>query len=185
MNNNVIKDKIDEIIDDVVKVNRGKGRYGEFDYFASALFLSENIDEINDIVKSCLAERGVNVVEVTADGYEISRRMNDVRFNNCLSTGVICPDSAMTDKLTNKNTVLFLPNLEKMSDLVYRRLLLDMARTHIIADPRNEDGGFALLDSSFFAVATVGKMDALALRTLRTYDAKDSFNSIWLDKNGD
>ena len=88
----------------------------------------------------------------------------------------------MTDELKKENTVLFLPNLDRMNDLIYRRFLLDMIRTHIVADSRNGKYGYTKLHYSFIAIATVGEMKNNDFFTLISSDAENSFKVYNLDE---
>ena len=179
-----IKSNINAVLEGVIKDNSTLFRHhkiGETN-FRSALFMCNDTTQVNDTLIKIFEEKGFNVVTVTADGYEIPREKADVRLSdNNIIGPILYPGDEKTDELKKKNTVLFLPNLDKMTDLVYRRLLLDVAREHYIADPRNGENGYAELDGSFFAVATVGKMETSAFTELTYTDAKGSFQKCLID----
>lgn len=121
-------------------------------------------------------------LEFTPTGYEIQREKAQITIKNAAVFPVIYPGDEMTDNLKKEKTILFLPNLHQMDDQTYRCLLLDMAMKHVVADPRNEDGGFATLNGSFFAVATVGRIPNQEMFELTVMDAKNSFRCIDLDE---
>lgn len=173
--------QIDKILNRTLEVNKKIGECSDISdrSFSNVMFISSTPDKASEVIKSYLEnEFGANVITVTPNGYEIQREKASTR----LASPIIYPGDKMTDKLKQGNTVLFLPNLDQMSDKDYRCLLLDMAREHLVADPRNEDGGFALLDASFFAVAIVGHMSGSEMFELATMDAKDSFRRVDLDE---
>ena len=172
--------QIDEILNRAVETNKKRGERSDIlnRTFGNVMFISSTPDKASEVIKSYLEnEFGANVITVTPSGYEIQRENESTRI-----ASPIYPGDEMTDKLKQKNTVLFLPNLDRMSDKSCRRWLLDMAREHIVADPRNEESGFALLDASFFAVAVVGHMTGSEMYELATMDAKDSFRCVDLDE---
>ena len=179
-----IKNNITAVLESVIKDNSTLYRHhkiGEMN-FTSALFICNDITQVNDMLIKVFEESGMNVVTVTADGYEIPREKATVRLSDNHTIGpILYPGDEKTDELKKKNTVLFLPNLDKMSDLVYRRLLLEVAREHCVADPRNGENGYTELDSSFFAVATVGKMETPAFMELTNMDAKGSLQRCLID----
>ena len=150
-------------------------------YYGNFLLIGEDTAAINELVLRYLKEKNVNIVTVTSNGYEIQKkRMQiDIAPGSC---DVIFPGEEMTDKLKKENTVLFLPNLDGMNDLIYRRFLLDMIRTHIVADSRNGKHGYTKLHYSFFAIATVGKMDGRDFYELINNDAKNCFMIYNLDE---
>lgn len=173
--------RIDEILNRTVEINKRIERHFDFldRLFGNVLFISNTPDKASEVIRSYLEEEfGANVITVTPNGYEIQNKKASTK----LARAIIYPGNEMTDKLKKENTVLFLPNLDQMSDGIYRRLLLNMAIDHIVADPRNEDCGVALLDASFFAVATVGHMSGSEMNELATMDAKDSFRHVDLDE---
>lgn len=176
--------QIDEILNSTVETNKEIGEYSDIlnRIFGNVMFISSTPDKASEVIKSYLEnEFGANVITVTPSGYEIQKEEANIQVG-CVNRTAICPGDEMTDNLKQKNVVLFLPNLDRMSDQNYRRLLLNMAREHIVADPRNEEGGFALLDASFFAVAVVGHMSGSEMYELATMDAKDSFRRVDLDE---
>lgn len=177
--------QIDEILNRTVKTNKRIGCRSDISdrSFSNVMFISSTPDKASEVIKSYLEnEFGANVITVTPNGYEIQRVKANIQVGCINISPIICPSDEMTDKLKKENTVLLLPNLDQMEDKIYRRLLLDMAREHIVADSRNEDGGFALLDSSFFAVAIIGHMLGTEMYELATMDAKDSFRRVDLDE---
>lgn len=177
--NNII-----EVLNSVIEDNSTLYCYHEIGEtnFRSALFICNDTTQVNDMLIKVFEERELNVVMVTADGYEIPRKKAMVRLSDNYTIGpILYPGDEKTDELKKKNTVLFLPNLDKMSDLVYRRLLLEVAREHYVADPRNGENGYTELDGSFFAVATVSKMETPAFTELTNMDAKGSFQRCLID----
>lgn len=178
--------KIDEILNRALKVNKRKESRSDIldKSFSNVTFISSDSDKANEVIKSYLEDEfGMNVITVTPDGYEIQKKIANIQVGR-VSTTAIYPGDEMTDKLKQENTVLFLPNLDQMEDKNYRRFLLDMAREHIVADPRREDGGFALLADSFFAVATLGKgrLSGRDFFELNSTDSKNSFTCFDLDE---
>lgn len=174
---------IDEILNSVISSNK-KTKDGVSRSFWSVMFVSDDLDKVNRVIKSYLEnDLGANVITVTPSGYEIPKDKAGVDVDGRRVFPIIYPDNEMTDKLKQENTVLFLPNLDEMKDKSYRRLLLDMAREHIVADYRNEEIECTKLKDSFIAVATVGRMDKKAMFELTTMDAKDSFRVIDFDKD--
>lgn len=173
--------QIDEILNRTVETNKRIGCRSDVSdrNFINVMFISGTPDKASEVIKSYLEDEfGANVITVTPNGYEILKEKASTR----LARPIIYPCDEMTDKLKKENTVLFLPNLDQMSDKIYRCLLLDMAREHVVADPRNTDGGFTLLDNEFFAVAVVGHMSGSEIFELATTDAKDSFRRVDLDE---
>lgn len=143
--------------------------------FRNVMFISDTPDKASEVIKSYLEDEfGANVITVMPNGYEIQNEKASTK----LASPIIYPGDEMTDNLKQENTVLFLPNLDQMEDKIYRRLLLNTAREHIVADLRNKDGGFTLLDASFFALAIVGHMPGPEMYELATMDAKDSFRAF-------
>lgn len=177
--------KIDEALNNTVKMNkRAAERFNiDEDSFGSVMFLSSTTDKANEAILSYLTnEFGANVITVTPIGYEIQREKTQITIENAAVFPVIYPGDEMTDNLKKEKTILFLPNLHQMNDQTYRRLLLDMAMNHVAADPRNGEGGFATLDGSFFAVATVGRIPNQEMFELTVMDAKNTFRCIDLDE---
>lgn len=178
--------KIDEVLNGALKANKSIGHRSDIldRNFSNVMFISSNPDKASEVIKSYLEnEFGANGITVTPNGYEIQNEKANIQVG-CVATAAIYPGDEMTDKLKKKNTVLFLPDLDQMEDKNYRRLLLDMAREHIVADSRNEDGGFALLDATFFAVATLekGSLSGRDFFELNSTDAKNSFTCFDLDE---
>ncbi len=151
--------------------------------FKNVMFISSVPDKASEAIKSYLTnEFGANVITVTPNGYEISKEKAGIDIDSGSVHPIIYPGDKMTDKLKQENTVLLLPNLDQMSDKAYRKLLLDMSTQHIVADYRNGESGFAVLDDSFFAIAIVGRMSGSDIFELATIDAKDSFILVDLDE---
>lgn len=150
-------------------------------YYGNFLLIGEDTAAINELVLRYLKEKNVNIVTVTPNGYEIQKEIKRACVGS-LADDYIFPGEEMTDKLKKENTVLFLPDLDKMSDSIYRRFLLDMINSHIVSDPRMGKNGYTRLHYSFFAIATVGKMDGRDFFKLINSDAKNCFSIYNLDE---
>lgn len=174
-------DKLEEVFDKkflkrIESRERIEGE-SEISYNNNMLFVCEDTDKVNSDIKSYLNDKGLNVITVSPNGYEIQREKATIQLSAGLRVfTVLYPGDKMTDELKRENTVLFLPDLDQMSDLLYRRLLFDVIRTHIVAEPRNGEGGFTKLHHSFTAIATVSnKMPKNEFFVLCTKDAEDCF----------
>lgn len=150
-------------------------------YYGNFLLIGEDTAAINELVLRYLKEKNVNIVTVTPNGYEIQKKKMQIDIAPGFRD-VIFPGEEMTDKLKKENTVLFLPDLDKMSDSIYRRFLLDMINSHIVSDPRMGKNGYTRLHYSFFAIATVGKMDGRDFYELINSDAGNCFSIYNLDE---
>ena len=155
----------------------------EIDFLNNRLFVCENTEEANEVIKKFLAEKGINVFTVSPNGYEIQRKKASIRLGRSTVFPILYPGDETTDELKKENVALFLPDLDQMNDLVYRRLLFDAIRTHIVADSRNSEGNFTKLHYSFFAVATVSnKMPKNEWFVLHNEEAKNCFRIVYLEK---
>lgn len=180
MQKQIIIDALDEIFNEKsfkeIEFREEIGDGFETEYWHNRLFVCDETDKVNEVIKNYLTNKGVNVITVSPTGYEIQRKKCKVRLTENLTIcDIIQPGDEMVDNLKKENTVVFLPDLDKMSDSVYRTLLIDMIRTHIVADPRNGEGGFTKLHYSFVAIATVGQMTMSEFSCLTQQDAKGCF----------
>lgn len=178
--------QIDEILNGTLEVNKEDGCNSDIldRNFSNVMFISSNPDKASEVIKSYLEnEFGANVITVTPDGYEIQKEKANIRVG-CVSRTAICPGDEMTDKLKKENTVLFLPDLDRMEDVRYGRLLFDMINNHLVADPRNGENGFTELDGSFFAVWTIskGRDMGAAMQEFRYMDEPPLFGHYDLDE---
>lgn len=183
--NNVFMRRIKDVIaktlsdENLSKMERYDRRDREFR--GNVLFVSKNTELVNENVERYLKEADANIITVTPNGYQIQKKWASVDISPG-SEDFILPGDKMTDELKKENTVLFLPNLDRMNDLIYRRFLLDMIRTHIVSDSRNGKHGYTKLHYSFIAIATVGEMKNNDFFTLISTDAENSFQVYNLDE---
>lgn len=183
--NNVFMRRIKDVI--AKTLSNEDLREREFDdrlnreFRGNVLFVSKNTKLVNENVERYLKEADANIITVTPNGYQIQKKLASVDISPG-SEDFILPGDKMTDELKKENTVLFLPNLDRMNDLIYRRFLLDMIRTHIVADSRNGKHGYTKLHYSFIAIATVGEMKNNDFFTLISSDAENSFKVYNLDE---
>ncbi len=186
----IAENKIRESLEETIKARENAADYEdcniEIDFFNNRLFVCENTEEANEVIKKFLAEKGINVFTVSPNGYEIQRKTDSIRLGRSTVFAILYPGDETTDELKKENVALFLPDLDQMNDLVYRRLLFDVIRTHIVADSRNSEGNFTKLHYSFFAVATVSnKMPKNEWVVLHNEDAKNCFRIVHLEKSKD
>lgn len=144
MQKQVITDALDEIFNEKslkrIELREKTADISKISYHNNMLFVCDDTDKANEDIKNYLSIKGLNVITVSPTGYEIQKKKCNIRLRDNLTIcNVIQPEDKVVDNLKRENTVLFLPNLDKMSDLFYRRMLIDMIRTHIVADPRNEE----------------------------------------------
>lgn len=176
MQKQIITDALDEIFNEKsfkrIELRERATDISEISYCNNKLFVCDDTDKANENIKNYLKNKGFNVITVSPTGYEIQKEKCSVKLRENF---IIQPGDEMVDNLKTENTVLFLPDLDKMSDSVYRTLLIDMIRTHIVADPRNGEGGFTKLHYSFVAIATVGQMTMSEFSCLTQQDAKGCF----------
>lgn len=180
MSKQIITDALDEIFNEdsfkEIEFREEIRGDSETEYWNNKLFVCDDTDTVNKVIKNYLTNKGLNVITVSPTGYEIQRKKCKIRLmENLTICDVIQPGDEMVDNLKKENTVLLLPDLDKMSDSVYRAILIDMIRTHIVADPRNGEDGFAKLHFTFVAIATVGEMPITEFSCLTRQDAKGCF----------
>ncbi len=180
MQKQIITDALDEIFNEKsfkrIKLRERTTDISDISYRNNMLFVCDDTDKVNEVIKNYLTNKGLSVITVSPTGYEIQRKKCKIRLRENLTfCDIIQPGDEMVDNLKKENTVLLLPDLDKMSDSDYRAILIDMIRTHIVADPRNGEDGFAKLHYSFVAIATVGEMPITEFSWLTQQDAKGCF----------
>lgn len=146
----------------------------------NVLFKTQTPEIVNDIVEAWAKENNVNLFTITENGYEVRNKLSYVHID-FMGKHYIAPTKEQVERLNQPNTVLFLKNLHKMKDKVYRRWLLDFINSGIVADESKEEG-YTFVKNVLFAVATVGEMQRAELFELRTMDAKDAFMIVNLDE---
>lgn len=146
----------------------------------NVLFKTQTPEIVNDIVEAWAKENNVNLFTITENGYEVRNKSSYVHID-FMGKDYIAPTKEQVERLNQPNTVLFLKNLHKMKDKVYRRWLFDFINSGIVAD-ENKEEGYTFVNNVLFAVATVGEMQGAELFELRTMDAKDAFMTVNLDK---
>lgn len=144
------------------------------------LFKTQTPETANNVIEEWAKENNVNLFTITENGYEVRNKSSYVHID-FMGQNYIAPTKEQVERLNQPNTVLFLKNLHKMKDKVYRRWLLDFINSGIVADESKEEG-YTFVKNVLFAVATVGEMQGAELFELRTMDAKDAFMTVNLDE---
>ena len=139
-------------------------------------FESNNIDLMNNLVEEWAKENNINLVTVTENGYEIQNAQKTVSID-FLTSAYLAPTKEQIEMLNQPNTVLFLKNLHKMKDKIYRRRLFNFMSSFIVADESREEG-YTFIKNILFTVATIGEMERKEFFELRTMDAKDAFQHV-------
>ena len=142
----------------------------------NVLFDAKNVDAANSDIEEWANENNINLITITENGYEIRNASAYVQID-FMSKAYLAPTKEQIKKLNQPNTVLFLKNLHKMEDKIYRRRLLDFMREFIVADDSKEEK-HTFVKNMLFTAATIGEMDKNEFFELCTMDAKDAFQHV-------
>lgn len=145
----------------------------------NVLFEAEDVDAVNSLIEEWAKKNNIDLVTVTENGYEIQNAQKTVSID-FLTSSYLAPTKEQIEKLNQPNTVLFLKNLHKMEDKIYRRRLFNFMQSLIVADESKEEG-YTFMKNVLFTVATIGKMERKELFELRTMDAKYAFWYVQID----
>lgn len=133
---------------------------------------------VNETIENWASQNNVNLVTITSDGRELRAVPCESRYNKfmscCWQTHILVPTMEQIDNLDKPNTVLYLKDIDKMADIVYRRILFDFINNTMMPDER-ECNGVKIMRNVLFAIATCGKMPKKEFRVMTVNDAKDCF----------
>ena len=143
-------------------------------------FCKNNLDLANEIVEKWSKENDVNFLVIDGNDQSVIRKATEMVTIGHLTKDYIAPTKEQIEKLNKPKTILFLKNLDKMEDEIYRRWLFNLMNELIVADNTKEDG-FVFVKNLLFVVATVGEMQGRDVFEMGTMDAKDAF--MYIDIN--
>ena len=145
-------------------------------------FCDKEVEEVNVIIEKWAKENNVNFIVVDGnDQSVINKAKKYVTIGNIPPDYYIAPTKDQIEKLNQSNTILFLKNLHKMEDKIYRRLLFNFMNKLIVADDSKEEG-YVFVKNMLFVVGTVGEITGKDAFEMCTMDAKDAFAHINLDR---
>ena len=144
-------------------------------------FCDDTVEEANEIIEKWAKENEVNFIVVDGNDQSVIKKAAKCVTIGNFTKNYIAPTKDQIEKLNKPNTILFLKNLHKMEDKVYRRWLFDFMNELIVADDSKEEG-YTFVKNMLFVVGTVGEMSGKDVFEMCTMDAKDAFAHINLDR---
>ena len=181
-NSDEIIGRLNKSLERSCNTKRSHVRYG-----ANLLFLCGKNPvkcDVNTLIENWARQNNVNLVTITADGKELRAVPYTYEYHDfmtcCWQTHILAPTAEQIDNLDKPNTIIFLNDIDKMTDKTYRRILFDFIGSRCLPDKR-EQNGMKEMTNVLFAIATCGEMPAREFREMTVNDAKDKFGTIYVE----
>lgn len=144
-------------------------------------FCDTEVEKANVVIETWAKEKNVNFLAVDGNDQSVIKKAAKCVTIGNFTKNYIAPTKDQIEKLNQPNTILFLKNLHKMEDKIYRRWLFDFMNELIVADDSKEEG-YVFVKNMLFVVGTAGEMSSKDIFEMCTMDAKDAFAHINLDR---